>query len=789
MAGLAGVPEAPVATGAVFDHFACLAAKVTGAAASVVCMNGLGPSHSPRQSFYGLSRRDVGASALIDELRGWPEGLTVIADMRREARFADESLVTGHLQIAFVAHLPLLSPSGERIGYLCVLDRFGRPCLTSLEIESLQQIADLIIADRKREQRHAHVMHVANQALRADRMLRVVTEAGSCATALTSLLEELCRFHDSALGHIWELTLPDGQLSEISRFSVTPLENAAPPLPADPAQLGASATAEVIRGNRARATVHSALQPHERPRTLPYAVEAGFRSHVSVPIWVQQQRFGLSLAFTTDRLDLQSVVDDVMSLANTIRPALFRKITEERIRFAAHHDELTGLSNRRVFQELLAEAVAAASRTGRELALLYLDLDGFKVINDSRGHDVGDMLLTAVAARIQNTVRAEDVVARLGGDEFVILQHLEGQPSAAASLSQRLINALSVPFEIGGQASAVGVSIGIAAYPGDGDTPGRLIRNADTALYRAKEAGRNTFRSFDPSMEARQQLRLLIKQDLHAAMAQQQITLAYQPICDAASLEVRGFEALMRWAHPVRGTITPDEFIPVAEATGIIMPLGRWALEAACSEAARWDPAVCLSVNLSPTQFRQPDLPQQIAGTLGRTGFPGNRLDLEVTEGLLLDSSGLVLRNMRALREQGVRITLDDFGTAYASLSYLRRFPFDRIKIDRSFVQGMGDDDATLAIVQVILSLGRRLNLAVVAEGVETERQLRQLRELGCQFVQGFLTGRPTPGPSEQYRLKERQVPAVARSGDVEHSVRPIVNTWSADPGHAPDLA
>ena len=244
--------NAPVVTGAVFDHFASLAAKVTGATAAVVCIAGLGIAHPARQSSYGLSRRDLDATVLLDEVHGWPDGLTVISDMGRVARLADDALVEGHPQLRFIAHLPLIAPSGERIGFVCVLDQLSRPSLTSLEAASLQQIADLIVADRKREQRHAHVMHVANQALRADRMLRVVTEAGSCATALISLLEELCRYHDAALGHIWELTLPDDMLREISRFCVLPHEDADPRHPSDRAQFAATITAEAIRGNCAR---------------------------------------------------------------------------------------------------------------------------------------------------------------------------------------------------------------------------------------------------------------------------------------------------------------------------------------------------------------------------------------------------------------------------------------------------------------------------------------------------------------------------------------------------------
>lgn len=741
---LVNAPGVPVQTGTVFDHFASLAAKVTAAMAAVVYVTGTSDIYPLRQSLHGLSRRDLDASALLDELRGWPDGLTVVADMGRMERFTNDILVNGPLRLSFMAHLPLIAPSGERIGFICVLDRGSRPDLTEHEADSLQQIANLIVADRRREQRHAHVMHVANQALRADRMLRMVMEAGSCATALISLLEELCRFHDAALGYIWELSLPDDRLVEISRFYLPPFGDADVMEPPSPVQLGISITAEAIRSNRARAAVHAELGPAECARVPPYGVAVGFLSHVSVPIWVEQHRFGLSLAFVTERSDLQSVADDVTSLANTIRPALFRKITEEKTRFAAQHDELTGLANRRVFLDRLAEAILSAARVRAGFALLYLDLDGFKAVNDTRGHAVGDTLLALVASRIHDAIRAEDTVARLGGDEFAILQPIEGQPSAAAALSERLIAALGLPFNIDGQACTIGVSIGIAAYPACGDTSGRLMRNADLALYRAKEGGRNTFRLFDPSMEEQQQLRRLIKQDLHAAVAERQFTLAYQPICDTGTLEVRGFEALLRWTHPVRGAISPESFIPVAEAIGSIVPLGRWALETACAAGARCGAATFLSVNLSPTQFRQPDLPQQIAATLARTGFRGNRLHLEVTEGLLLDGSGLVLRNMLALQEQGVRMTLDDFGTAYASLSYLRRFPFDRIKIDKSFVQDL-HDGTTLAIVEAILSLCRRLNLDVIAEGVETEQQLLQVRDLRCQLVQGFLTGRPSP--------------------------------------------
>ena len=319
-----------------------------------------------------------------------------------------------------------------------------------------------------------------------------------------------------------------------------------------------------------------------------------------------------------------------------------------------------------------------------------------------------------------------------------------------------MVETLAAPFEVDGQLIKIGCSVGVALHPRDGDTPDLLLRNADTALYRAKETGRNCYVPFEPGMNARLRERVLIEGDMADALARRQFTLAYQPLCDAATLRVVGFEALLRWTHPTRGPIAPEFFIPLAEASGLIVPLGQWALEAACAEAAGWDPSVRLGVNLSPMQFRQPDLPRRVADILAHSGMAPHRLDLEVTEGMLLDETGLVLDTMHALRAQGVGMTLDDFGTAYASLSYLRRFPFDRIKVDKSFVTSITTDPETLAIVQTILALSVRLNLSVVAEGVESQEQLDVLRGLGCKVVQGFLTGRPIAGCDVPGRLAQQ---------------------------------
>jgi len=433
-----------------------------------------------------------------------------------------------------------------------------------------------------------------------------------------------------------------------------------------------------------------------------------------------------------------------------------RKQAEDKIRYLAHHDALTGLANRIALDERLQELITASARGGRRMAVLCLDLDRFKIVNDIRGHHTGDRLLAQVADRIRADLRKLDTVARVGGDEFVIVQPNAGQAETAA-LARRLVDSLSRPYQLSGQVSVIGVSIGIALYPQNGATAEDLLKNADTALYRAKEDGGGTFRFFQPSMNIRLYERKLLEQELCDAVTQGKLELHYQPICRTQTRALRGFEALLRWTHPVRGSISPAEFVPLAEESGLIVPLGRWVLEAACTEAASWPDHIQLAVNLSPAQFRQPDLPELVADILARTGMRGGRLNLEITEGLLIDDTERVIATMMALKAQGIRISLDDFGTGHASLSYLRRFAFDKIKIDKSFVQSLGQDEDGLAIAQAILTLSRTLHLDVVAEGVETELQLDVLRRLQCDEVQGFLLGRPTPPSRARALIREAE--------------------------------
>ncbi len=426
-----------------------------------------------------------------------------------------------------------------------------------------------------------------------------------------------------------------------------------------------------------------------------------------------------------------------------VRDIAERKAAAQRIQFLAHHDPLTGLANRTLFHDRLGQALAMVERSGHRLALLCLDLDRFKTVNDGLGHPVGDLLLAAVGARLSAELREMDTVARLGGDEFAVVQPFADHPQAAAALARRLVDRLGAPFELDGHQVMIGTSIGIALYPEDGRTTELLLKHADLALFRAKQEGRGTFCFFEPDMDERLQRRRLLEQDLRVAIDRGHFEIHYQKMCASGSLAVLGYEALLRWRHPARGNVPPAEFIPIAEETGLIMPLGRWVLETACREAASWAAPLLVSVNISPAQFAQPDLPNMVGDILRETGLAADRLELEITEGILINNTERALAVLGSFKELGVRVTLDDFGTGYSSLGYLRRFPFDAIKIDRSFVHGLGMDHELGKIVQSILALCGSLGLQVTAEGVETDRQLEALRGFGCGVVQGFLLGRP----------------------------------------------
>ncbi|MER8517379.1 EAL domain-containing protein [Mesorhizobium sp. M1060] len=429
-----------------------------------------------------------------------------------------------------------------------------------------------------------------------------------------------------------------------------------------------------------------------------------------------------------------------------------RRRAEERMSHLAHYDTLTDLPNRSMFRERLDQAMAGDT----PLAIFSLDLDRFKAVNDTWGHPAGDWLLRCVAERLRHSLRSDtDVVARLGGDEFAILQFNPKGATDAEQLAKRIVAVVSQPFRDKGRDMHVGISLGIALYPGDGKDADTLLKNADMALYSGKSEGRNVYRFFEPGMDALVRARLALETDLETALKRREFVLEFQPITNIASGKIVGAEALMRWNSPTRGLVAPDDFIAAAEDSGLIVPLGEWALKQACSVAAGWPPGMRIAVNVSAVQIRSADFARSVISALAVSGVPASRLELEITETVLMDESERVLKTLRQLRELGIRIALDDFGTGYSSLGYLRRFPVDKIKIDRSFIHDIDNKD-TAAIVRTIIGLGAELGITVTAEGVETEAQLDILRKAGCVEAQGFLIGMPSKAADMARLLKTR---------------------------------
>ncbi len=430
------------------------------------------------------------------------------------------------------------------------------------------------------------------------------------------------------------------------------------------------------------------------------------------------------------------------AITMTLRDLSARKRDEAQIRHLAHHDSLTDLPNRFLLQERLTQAMEAAGRSGHSIGLMFLDLDRFKPVNDLLGHAAGDALLIQVAARVRMQLRSADTLARVGGDEFVIVTTLD-RPGSVGSVAQRIVDALSQPFDLDGRQVEIGTSIGIAFFPADGGNPEALMRSADIALYRAKREKRGTFRFFEPAMDEHLQARRQLEQDLRVAIERDELQLYYQPLVSCITGEIVGFEALLRWHHPELGVIAPLDFIPVAEETGLILKIGQWVVETACIAAVGWTEPYWVAVNISPVQFRQSDLPNIVADILRRTGLPANRLEIEMTEGVLMEDVKHAADTLSALRDLGVCLALDDFGTGYSSLSYLHAFKFDKLKIDRSFIARLGEAEDASIIVRTIIGLAHNLGLTIVAEGVETTQQLDVVREFLCDQAQGYLLGRP----------------------------------------------
>lgn len=436
-----------------------------------------------------------------------------------------------------------------------------------------------------------------------------------------------------------------------------------------------------------------------------------------------------------------------LSQVLAVRDLTEAKAAQRQIEHLARHDGLTGLPNRTLLQERLEHALALSHRTGEPVALLALDLDRFKAVNDIFGHGEGDRILQRVASMLQRCVRGADTVARMGGDEFVILQVASPQPDGARALAHRILEIFRDEMNAAMDPTAVGISLGVAVFPQDGENAAALHHAADIALYRAKTSGRGTAAFFDAQMDMEARQRRQLESDLRHAIARHQLYLVYQPLVMTADGRASGYEALLRWTHPERGEVTPNEFIPIAEDTGAIIPIGEWVLRRACRDAANWVEPLTLAVNISAVQFQVATLEDTVMSALMEAGLAPERLELEITETALMKDRDQTIQILLALKRRGVRVVMDDFGTGYSSLSNLQSFPFDKIKIDRSFIQTMEEDEAARSIIRAIVGIGKSLALPVVAEGVETDVQRRMVKEEGCPQAQGFFYGFPGAGP------------------------------------------
>jgi diguanylate cyclase (GGDEF)-like protein/PAS domain S-box-containing protein len=510
----------------------------------------------------------------------------------------------------------------------------------------------------------------------------------------------------------------------------------------------------------------------ETHHTMPPVLRAfGAASSLAVVIDGKNRPFGVLDVHAIERRRFSAKdVPFVQAAANVLADAIERHNADQALRYRVLHDALTGLPNRLSFVDSLGESLAKAAISGSPVGILFLDLDHFKLINDSLGHHAGDALLRAVAPRLRSHLRPGDIVARFGGDEFGVLIDRLADEGEAMAIADRVAAAFAQPFAIDAVEHFVSASIGVAVAGGSGGRPVNaelLIRDADAAMYRAKEGGRSRCVLFDAGMRAAAMKRLEVERDLRQALDRDELALYYQPVVNLRSGEINGLEALVRWRHPERGLLDPGEFVSIAEDSGLIEPIGRWVQERACRQALAWQQLrpdarpFDVAVNLSARQAAHRDLPSTIEEVLARTGLDPVHLRLEITESVLIDESATAIASLQALSELGVRLVLDDFGTGYSSLAYLNRFPVDALKIDRSFIEALGIEQEATAIVEAIIGMARGLSLEVIAEGVESEVQLFELQRLGCDYAQGHLFHAAMP---------EREVSRLIAEGDLRYS-------------------
>jgi diguanylate cyclase (GGDEF)-like protein/PAS domain S-box-containing protein len=522
-------------------------------------------------------------------------------------------------------------------------------------------------------------------------------------------------------------------------------------------------TEEELLERRPHETLHALAHGgrHDPACPLVSPLKSGQPTRVEDDLFARRDGTMLPVAFTSSPVIREG---ELVGTVIAFHDITERKDFERQLTHQAFHDALTGLPNRALFLDRLGHAQARAARTGGTHALLFIDLDRFKVVNDSLGHQIGDELLVQVAERLQSCLRGTDTLARFGGDEFVALLEDTASEDEAMAITQRILDQVRHPFPVAGRELAVTCSIGMVVGDGGTDDPDECLREGDVAMYRAKARGRNCFEVFRHDSDSDLRGRLDLEIELREAIERCELELHYQPVVSVVSGAVTGVEALVRWRHPTRGLVPPGDFIPLAEESGLVLPLGAWVLEEACRQTKAWTDGhrgvedLVVSVNLSPRQFRQPDLAEQVAAVLARTGLEARRLCVEVTEGVMVDDVEAAISTLVRLKALGVKVAIDDFGTGYSSLSYLKRFPIDYVKIDRAFIRGLGEETVDSEIVRSVIRLAAAIGIGAVAEGVETEDQLQRLRELECPLVQGFLLARPQP-PAEVELLLDLQMP------------------------------
>jgi diguanylate cyclase (GGDEF)-like protein len=613
------------------------------------------------------------------------------------------------------------------------------------------------ITERKQAEKRQMMEHAVTRAL---------AEAGTVGETMTAVLRTLCtdlgwhyggRWHwDSASGRLQraESWAPDSagirQFDEaIASFEIEPR--------ADSAGLAS-------RAFWARKPVWIAdIRESEGFRRQALATAAGLHAGFAFPLMRGSQVLGVMEFFHRDAGEPNPVlVNTAEAIGSEVGQYLVRTQAEEAVKFMAMHDVLTRLPNRAMFAERLAGAIANAERHGRTLAVLFIDLDKFKVINDTLGHEAGDYVLGEASRRLTESLRAGDTVARLGGDEFVVLLEEVLDPVYVGSVSQKLIDTLAAPFTIGDREYRVTASIGVSAYPADGADPETLLKTADAAMYRAKEKGRNAFEFYSSQLSNDAIERLSLESGLRRALERDELELHYQPQIETCTGRIVGMEALVRWRHPQLGILPPARFIRLAEENGLIVPLGDWVIQTACKAHREWQakriaPAR-IAVNLSPRQFLHAGLVKDTLLVLESSGCKPGYLELEITESMVMhDPAGAALV-IEELKELGVRIAMDDFGTGYSSLAHLKRFPIDTLKIDRSFISDLPGDAGNMAITDAIIAMARTMHLTVIAEGVETRPQFDLLRRLGCDEVQGYYFSAPVPKDEATVLLREASV-------------------------------